>query len=336
MSRLYGYPLAVQRAALRAAGSHVPPRLAFVDGSGWQHLQRFVALAGELGSMPADAPAPLAGAAAALAHQAAHFGPPAALHDRQQAAADALAGSSMPMPLLAALAWFVARLQMAAQRQLELQHALLAAGVTAGARRDGLQLLGQEALHARAAGAPLLEGLAGLKPALLAATADLARAAAHGSAALQAQQESLGRQQASSDALAAQIARLGLFGAHKKAALEAQLLALQRDTTQQEAAAEALRGMLGRINLLLSNGAWLEPAFDELLAWLEALRTAWSALGSGVSQLAADAGEQQLADDAWLAGKLDSASALPLWQQLAAAAQAFPASAGDGGAGELP
>lgn len=323
MSKNHAYPLAVQRAALRETDGDGEPRLAFADSSAWRHLLHYMLLASHLPAYMAVSRTPLETALLALTQEAAQFGTPAALCKLLERVPAALSASQPPAPLHATLAWMVAQLRQAAQEVLRLQQALLAPGVPAEERRTGLHALGKQALHARTPSAPLLEGLGASKPPLLAAHAALVLAAQHSGSELQQQQQALGRQQAGIELLEGQVARLGLFGAHKKAALQGQLQSLRSDFAMRTAAAEQLRTQLASVNQLVASGAWLETAIDALLHWLADLRAAWSALGSGVSQLAADASDLQLADDDWLATRLTSREALPLWQKVLAATQAF-------------
>ena len=324
MSRQFGYPLAVQQAALRQAVDDGNPHLAFEGGSAWDHLTYYIAQADKQQPGPDK---PLATAAQAVADEAARFGTPKSLRALLATSPDALAQNTPPAMLYAGLVWFVLRLKSSAASMLSYQQSLLEAGVAASDRREVLHALGPMVEEARASIAPLLQGLNKWKDGVLPANAALAQLATQTGTDLQAQQEALGRLQAAIASIEEQLAHLGLFSGHKKKELEAQLHALREQLARDTALSEQLRLQLEGVNLLLANGGWLEAAIDELIHWLDGLRTAWSALGSGTTQLAADASDAELGNDSWLAQTLASAMAFPLWQALITAAQHYASNA---------
>jgi hypothetical protein len=324
MARSNGYTLAVPQAAL----DHADHGSALVfETACWTHFTSYV---GRVERLPAGFIADSAGVAPALAklrRELQRFGSPAQLRQMLVEQAQALSGESAPAMLYGAIVWWIVHLQGTAASVLAILQGQVELVKTAADRKESLQWLGKLAGQARNQIPPLMEALNSFRLAVVAANDELADACTDAGAVLQQTQEAIGGLQVRVKNLEAQIAGLGLFGAHKKQDLLAQMHTLQKELADSLARAARLQAQLAALDAILGEGVWLDSGVGEVLDAMDHLRTAWTSFGSGMTQLAADASDAQLADPSWIEQVLDFGEAIRQWEALQLAASQFAAGA---------
>ena len=318
-NRQSGFALAVPRAALRQDGER--SRLT-IDGAGWRHLTAWLDAAAAIDTGDgADDPA-LRAALAQAALAARHFG-----SRRQDRAVTVDAAQSMSeAPDTPPYPAFIDWLQQLRDGAASVAEMLRTPGAgTAADNKARLASLSGIAAAVRTRIQPLIASLGRYQGEILAANHAITEGAAASAGQLTQAQEQVGALQVQADGLRQRIDKLGLLHAHRKPELMRQLANLRTSLDQQRAQAESQRSRYAVIEAMLADGAWLDGALGELAAFLDQARSAWTAFGSGVAQLAADASPAELADPALIDERLGRSAALPQWQALADAAGQFVA-----------
>lgn len=299
-----------------------PATLGF-DTTSWKHLNGYVA---KLEALPAGFQGGSDASAAALDRLralAAIFGSPKQLRRLIQEQPDALAADQPPATLYASVAWMVQHLHQSASSVVATLQAFPASVVAADDIRTGLRRLGADAQTARAAIGPLVVALQGFKADVIAANAALSQAYEAEAATLQQLQERSGALQVKIASEQARIEQLGFFSGGKKRELEQALQALTQEQEDTSARSETLRASLAAVEPIRDEGFWLQPGIDDLVNFLDGLRKVLTTFGSGVTQLAADAPDAQLAEPAGMQRLLGKDASIEQWTAIEAAAGHF-------------
>jgi chromosome segregation ATPase len=299
-------------------------QLAF-QGRPWtklcSYLQRVSAATRELGALPEGVQHALTRLRAAVER----FGSPEALRARLRQSPELLRAKEPPEPGYVGLVWLVQSLHDDAQA---LASGLATLAGESESESSGLRALAERAAAAMPRSGSLRPGLAELRAELLAAHAALTAQIPGLAQQLQELQVESGRLRVEIQSIEDAIAKESLLTPRKKKAEHEQRLEHARASAGSTATrAEALRSMLATLEALAEDGNWLGPALDDLSAFLEAHRTTWRTVSSGLSELATRASSEQLADGGWLRHALGGAQALEQWSAIARAAQAFVANA---------
>lgn len=311
MARSIGTSLAVPDAALAASGN----ALAF-EPAGWPHLGAYLAKVQALAAAGQELPADIRVSFDAVARLVAGFGAPGAA-----ATPD---GAAMPAQPYAGIVWLVKRLQVLAQdtRALLLT---LRSGAGASERRAALASLMALAVAARDLGSPLLPQLQAFQDAIARANEDFSQAVSTLGQTLQARFEAVGAQQSRLRSLEDKLQHTSALHPLRRKELQAGIAAANRDLEAMGADAEQLRLQVAALQQAVDEGGWLGVTLGALLDFLQKLRAAWAAFGSGLTQLDAEAGDAQLRDAGWIGQQLMLDQAMPRWQALADAAGGFQA-----------
>jgi hypothetical protein len=161
-------------------------------------------------------------------------------------------------------------------------------------------------------------------PRLLAANDALALAYEADARLLQNTYEALGALQAQVDNVQKQLRELSWLGSlARKGPLERQLRSLQSEQARNLTQVETLGPLIGQLAAVLDEGAWLAPALRDVGEFVTQVGKLWTQVGSGLSQLAADASSQQLEDPAWMQAALGLEGAAQRWRAICAAAEQF-------------
>jgi hypothetical protein len=311
--------LGVNRAVPNAllVNSEDPARLELASTS-WRHLSRYLSLVEE-------APEPHVGgtasapALAELRSVVGEFGSPRQLDQRRRA----LLTDQPPENLHARIFWLIAGLHRSADFIAASLDGFPPAGGSLLQAKATLQQLGEAAAKARGAIGPLVEALKHFKSRILGANAALSEAYSRDAARLRLLQEEVGRLAAKSEGVQNEMARLGFFSSGKKHQLEQEIAALAGRQEEALREAEKLRRALSAIEPILNEGFWAESGIGDLVGGLDKLRSVLTAFGSAMTQLAADASEDQLRDTAAMAAALGKDAATHQWRAVAEAAQRF-------------
>jgi DNA repair exonuclease SbcCD ATPase subunit len=306
-------------AGLLAPGS-AAEQLAF-QGRPWSklcsYLQRVSAAARE--PLPQGAQQALARLRAAVER----FGSPGTLRERLRQNPELLRAKAPPDPGYIGLVWLAQSLHDDAQA--------LASGLASLAGKSdssGLRALAEHAAAAMPRSGSVRAGLTELRAELLAAHAALAAEIPGLALQLQELQVQSGRLAAELESIEAAIAKESwLTPRKKKAELEQRLEHARASAGSTSARARELQAALATLEAIADDGNWLAAALDDLAAFLEAHRTAWRTVSSGLTELATRASSEQLADEGWLRHALGGAPALEQWSAIARAAQSFVAHA---------
>lgn len=316
------HTLAVPQAALERDRDGCS--LAFACPS-WTQFQHYIAL---LERLPADFGGGEAGVRPALdklRNAVRRFGTPAMVRELLRTQPRALCAETAPDLPYAAVLWWSAGLQAASAQVVATLQAVSRLSGDGAHQLEQFELLGRLAQQERCRIAPLLDALAALRDSLPEAHCGLSDACRRTAMLLQRAQEDVGKLHERVGQHERRIAQLGLFGAHRKQELMSQLNVLQNERSGALARVSIFQIQLGALDALLGAGGWLEPALDDAVTSLAKLRDAWIMLGSGVTQLAADASPAQLADATWTERALDRIDAILQWTALERAARAFGA-----------
>lgn len=321
MARSIGTNLAVPRATLAAGGD----ALAF-EPLGWAHLAAYLDKVEKLPRDAASLSPQAASAFEAIGKAVRAFGSPTRLAAMMAEHPALLTGEAPPVLPYSALVWSVARLHAAVDSVLTLVHRLADPAGTPAGRRDALRSLGTVAAGARDLSGPLLPAISSFRTAIVASHKQLEAASAAANQVLQQEWEAVGACRARIESLKDKISRTGLLGAHKRQELAAQLNAAEQQLASLGSKAERLRIQVAALQEVLTEGAWLDASLGGMIDFLQNARAAWATFGSAMTQLAADAGENQL-EPGPLRQQLDLDEAIPQWQALAGAAARFAARA---------
>lgn len=320
MIRSMGYRQALPYTALRQVGGG--SALAF-ETDAWAHFTAYVARVERLPHEQARDPAHVCVALDKVRREVHRFGSPALLRRLLAEEPDALAAAAPPPMLYGAIVWWMKRLQRSCSAAETTLTDLLTAETGSSEMKDGLRFMGSLAAHARSQIAPLMAALNGFKVGIIGANTELSLACKGAAAVLQQMQEHVGALQVRIIALESQIAGLSIFSGHRRHELGERLHMLRVELASQVARADGLRSRLGTLDPIFDDAVWLEPGLGDMIDFLDQSRAAWTSFGSGVSQLAADASESQLADTAWMKQALDHVGAIGRWDALSRAAGDF-------------
>lgn len=297
------------------------------DTTSWKHLNRYVAKVEGLPTTFQGGSEASAAALARLRPLAAVFGSPKQLRQLIQEQPNALAGDQPPASLYASVAWMVQHLHQSASSVIATLQSFPSSTTAAGDMRTGLQRLGADAQTARGAIGPLVAALKSFKANIVEANAALSEAYRTDAATLQQLQEQTGSLQVKLASAQTRIEQLGFFSAGKKRELEREQEALKQQQQDTSVRSEDLRAALAAIEPIQDEGFWLEPGIDDLVSFLDGLRKVLTTFGSGVTQLAADAADNQLADPAGMQKLLGKDASIEQWKAINEAASHFVARA---------
>ncbi|HEY2147714.1 MAG TPA: hypothetical protein VGH32_07235 [Pirellulales bacterium] len=189
--------------------------------------------------------------------------------------------------------------------------------------KQGLQLLGRKAEDIRGSIGAAIDALGDFKRTMLTASSALSEAFKADAAQLHKLQEEVGGLRYRAESLSKEIEETGFFGARKKRELEAELQSVRQELEAKSGQADKLRAAVGKIEPILGEATWVEPSLDDLIGFLDKSRTVWTAFGSSLAQLVADASQDQLAEPAWMKRALGFDEAISQWQAIDRAAAEF-------------
>ena len=297
--------------------------LVFASAS-WRHLQTWISLAGEL--PPSTVGEDDAGRVLDNIREAASaFGSPAMVLQQLRDQPAILSGDLAPEAPYAAVIWWTGGLQEAAGMAASVFQRMTTPHTSAADIRSHLRLLAAIADQARRRVAPLLDGLTDARVALLETNRALSDASVRVGDMLLHRQDAVTGAHERVSRLERQLARLGLFNAHRKQAVLSRLHAMQRDRAAAMQREHCIELQLRAFDALLDEGAWIGPALADAIESLEKLRTAWTRFGAGMTQLAVESADAELADGRWLERTLGPAEAVRQWSALERAARDFMA-----------
>jgi DNA repair exonuclease SbcCD ATPase subunit len=298
--------------------------LAF-DSNYWRHLARYIGKVDSLPEAVEGCSAETAKALDGLRSLAPDFSSPRRLRQLLLERPEALADAQSPATFYAGIVWLAQHLHESAAFVVSVLQSIEEAAASANDVKEGLQLLGRKAQDARTSTGPLIGSLRDFKSAILKANSALAGASTTDAEHLHRLQEAVGGLKVKVEKLNKEIGEIGIFGARRKHELEGQLKSLQQELEEKSAQAEKLRAALGKIEPIREEASWLEPSLTDLVEFFEKARTVWTTFGSGLSQLIADAADDQLEDSAWLKRVLGLDEAITQWQAIDQAAKRFAA-----------
>jgi hypothetical protein len=314
-----GVNLAVPSMALLKPGG--AGELAF-DSNYWRHLVRYIAAVEGLPEIIDGCSAATGAALAKLRSVAKDFGSPRHLRQLLIERPDTLAGTQAPATFYAGIVWLA--------QQLHETAAFLVSALSTIAERPGpndlkagLQLLGSRAHEARTSIGPLIGSLRNFKARAEEANGALSASFASDAKDLHQLQQAVGALRVQIESVNRQIGEIGLFGSRQKRELEGQLRSLESELADKSAQAEQLRAALGKLEPIHEEASWLEPSMKDLIEFFEKARTAWTAFGSGLAQLVADAADDQLGDWIWVKRTLGLDEAISQWMAIDQAATRF-------------
>ena len=288
----------------------------------WRHLQTWVSLARDL--RPSSEGEDGAGRVLDNIRDAAcAFRSPVMVRQRLREQPAFLSGDLAPESPYAAVIWWTGGLQEAAGMAASVFQRMTTPHDGAADTRNHLRLLAAIADQARRRIAPLLDGLTDARMALLETNRTLSDASVRVGEMLLHRQDAVTGAHERVSRLERQLARLGLFNAHRKQAVLSRLHAMQRDRAAAMQREHSIELQLRAFDALLDEGAWIGPALADAIESLEKLRTAWTRFGTGMTQLAVDAADGDLADGRWLEHALNPADAVRQWSALERAARDF-------------
>lgn len=262
------------------------------------------------------------------------FGSPDTLRARLRQNPELLRAKEPPELGYVGLVWLAQSLHDDAQalasglESLSLVGAPEPARAAGQSKSNGLRALAERAAAAMPRSGALRAGVTELRGELLAAHAAVTAQIPGLAQQLQELQVESGRLGAEIKSIEAAIAKETLLTPKKKKVeLEQRLEHARAGSSSASSRAEALRSTLATLEALADDGNWLGAALDDLAAFLEANRTTWKAVSSGLTELGTRASSEQLADGGWLRHALGGPDAQKQWAAIARAAQAFVASA---------
>ena len=202
--------------------------------------------------------------------------------------------------------------------------------------KEGLLQLGRIAQDSRSGISSIASELRSFVPPLVRANGELATALAADADGLRKAYEALGALQARIAQAERDVRKQGFLASlSRPSAAEKKLQALQEQLALESQQAEDLRQAVASVALVIDEAGWVEPALGALASFVEQAQKAWTQVGSGVAQVAADASAAQLEDAAWRENALGAQQATAQWQAIALAAQAFIASVPAGWAAKV-
>lgn len=314
---------AFHRAVPRVGLLHHEPagRLA-LDRPSWAHLLSYLdkveALPDDLAPLNPDTRA----AVTALRDALQAFGSPRAV----QAAPEPPSGVQPPEGLYAGVLWVVHRLRAGAAQTAAAIQVLQRSGTTAptGGWREKLLQLGSIAHSSRSGMLAVARAVRAALPEIARANEQLVHAFVADADHLQRLQERVGALRAQVDHAQEAARKQGFLAAlTRRAMAETELLALQDELARATAQAEALRRAVAAVCAVIDESGWVGPALDCVAEFVEQAHKAWTQVGAGVAQVAADASLGQLEDPAWRENALGVSQAAAQWLAISQAAQAF-------------
>ncbi len=307
-----GFTLAVPRGMLRRGA--VPPCLNIAGGN-WHHLSCYLELASQMPAPPESASPAVQLALDGLRSTVRSFGSAAtataALKNAQH--------EVLPDAPYAAIVWWLHLVGVEAQRVTVLLQQM-GSGSDAV---DALQELGGIAAHVRNLLQPLSLTVAESFTVLLRRHQELGLALDSLVERSQSHWESVGAKRVELARLDTEILEIGVLRRQRKDELAARRQLVQSELAACLAQAESIKGELELLEPLTLHGAWLKHASEELKSFLDSSRGAWTAFGSGCSQLAADYPALQAVDPMSLEKLVDRGAAIGHWTTLSQAAQQF-------------
>lgn len=326
MAEFVGVNLAVPSTAILKFDD--PNKLAF-DTSSWMHLKRYI---GKVENLPAEfngGSVATGEALAKLRSEARSFGSPKALRQALSENPNALADDNPPSMPYAAIVWLVQHLHDSAGNIVSYLQSLLgsARSVSSGSDVKAVLLeLGRNADKARNAIGESIVSLKNFKGAILDANNAMSKACETDSELLHSKQERVGALNVQIEEVQRQIGELGFFSSkQKRKKLEEELQTLQQELEDIKGYSEKLRSLVGKIESILEDGAWLKSSLDDLVGFFDNVRKVWTAFGSGLTQLAADASDAQLEDLTFVKQALGIDKAIEQWTAIDQAAKQFTA-----------
>jgi hypothetical protein len=325
--RMSGKPLVLNLAVPRAGllQQDEPGKLALERGS-WNHLIHY---AGKVGSLPAEFSGGSAATSEALdkvRSAARDIGSPKQLRGWLIEDPNLLAQKQPPASAYAGMAWLAQRLHWGAEAMVGFLKSLEDGAGQMGSedRKSILLEMGGTAEDARSGLGRLASALQSSKAGILSANRGLSAAFNADAKVLREAHETVGGLQAKIESVRKKIDDLGWLSSksHKKE-LEEQLRSLEREIKDKSAQAEKLRVAVSQLGPILDEGAWLESGMDDCLEYVDKVDQVWTAVGSGLAQLAADAASTQLGDPAWMKTALGLEAAIEAWKAIDSAAKQY-------------
>ena len=321
MTELFRLNLAVPSTALLSFDN--AGKLAF-DTSAWMHFNRYINRVENLPVVLSGTSVSTSEALAKLRLEVERFGSPKGLRQLLVENPEVLAAENPPSMLYASIVWLIQHLHESAAVTVSTLQSLLQSAGSGRDVRDGLLVLGRKADNARNPIANSRTSLESFKSAIIAANNDLAEAYKTDAGLLQQKQERVGALQVQLEGVQKKIDELGIFSSkQKRTELEQELGGLQQELKDIMARSETLRTAIAELESILEDGAWIKSGLDDLLGFLDNKRKMWTDLGSGLTQLAADASEAQLGDSTFVKKALGFDESVQQWNAIDHAAKQF-------------
>lgn len=301
---------------------HEPAGRLALDRPSWSHLLSYLdkveALPGDLASLNPETCA----AVAALRDALQAFGSLRAV----QAAPEPPSGPQPPEGLYGGVLWVVHRLRAGAAQTAAAIQALQRSGSVAptGGWREKLLQLGSIAHSSRSGMLAVARAVRAALPEIARANEQLVHAFVADADHLQRLQERVGALRAQGEHALQAARKPGFLAAlTRRGEAQTQLRELQDELARTSAQAEALRRSVAAVCAVIDESGWVEPALGAIAEFVEQAHKAWTQVGAGVAQVAADASLAQLEDPAWRETALGVSQAAAQWLAISQAAQAF-------------
>jgi len=322
MREFLGLNLAVPGTALLKPGG--AGELAF-NSNYWMRLNRYMGKVESLPEAIEGCSARTGEALDRLRSAAPDFGSPRRLRQLLLERPNALADAQPAATFYAGIVWLAQHLHESAAFVVSVLRTMGESAASANDLKEGLQLLGRRAQDARTSIGPVIGSLRDFKSRILNSNSAFSDAFKTDAEHLHKMQEAVGGLKVRVETLQKEIDEIGIFGAGRKHELESQLQSLRQEFEGKSVQAEKLRAALGKLEPIREEAPWLEPSLDDLIEFFDKSRTVWTTFGSGLSQLVADASDDQLKDPAWLKKVLGLDEAVKQWQAIDQAAKLFAA-----------
>ncbi len=243
-----------------------------------------------------------------------------------QLAAQPAAGPQPPEGLYEGVLWVVRRLQSGASAMAARMQRLLQGGtdMSAGAWTEALLQLGTLARDSRGGVGSVAQGVRAVLPEIVRAHGKLVSAFAADADRLRVTHEELGALRAKVTEAERAVGEKGLLATLVRSNVaDRELEAVQAQWSRQAAQAEEFRQAIAGVSAVVDEAVWAEPALNAVAEFIEQVQKAWTQVGSGVAQVAADASTSQMEDAGWREAALGLRQASTQWKAVADAAQAF-------------
>ncbi|NJM44811.1 MAG: hypothetical protein HC860_00535 [Alkalinema sp. RU_4_3] len=291
------------------------------DTTAYRHLKGYLKQVNDLKVSEIDS---LQFALAQVQHETLGFGSPQVLRQCLSGQPNILADQMPPDRLYAALVWLVQQLHLSSTLMTTTLQTLGREARSPHDVKEGLFRLGHHADSARQPIAALMDRLRTFKPAILRANDQLSEAYKAHTTKLHGQQERLGTLKVMIENLQQNIAKLNfLSSAQTRKKLDQELAVLQQELKDLSTETDQLRRAIGAVELVLEEGAWIATALDDITSFLENLRKLWTTFGTNLTQMAADATDDQLGNVDWLEKGLGLEQAIEQWTLIAQVAKQF-------------